>query len=148
VQVLDDLTGKPLVQFLLRVEEQSLPLSSFFASSHESRIFVTFEETWNLGIGQESVHALQETRVQNVGFIHDEANLLTLATTTAQDITEIVVEILPRVFAVDLNLEDLQAVHPSNKPRKSCLKTLAAIQNNNTTGYDTFPEPETPIKIK
>lgn len=33
-----------------------------------------------LSIGQQCVHSLQETRIQYIGLIHDEGNLLVLAT--------------------------------------------------------------------
>lgn len=32
-----------------------------------------------LSVGQQSVHSLKETRIQHVGLVHDEGNLLVLA---------------------------------------------------------------------
>lgn len=33
-----------------------------------------------LSVGQQGVHSLQETRIQHIGLVHDEGNLLVLAT--------------------------------------------------------------------
>lgn len=33
-----------------------------------------------LSVGQQCVHSLKETRIQHVGLIHDEGNLLVLTT--------------------------------------------------------------------
>lgn len=55
-----------------------------------------------LSIGQKRVHSLKETRIQHVGFIHDERNLLIFATRAAQYCTKVLIEVLSSVLPVYL----------------------------------------------
>ena len=66
MQILRDLLSEPTVKFLVRVEHKAISLGTFFASSHESGVLVALKETWNLGIGEKSVHSFQETRIEDV----------------------------------------------------------------------------------
>jgi hypothetical protein len=131
VKVLDNLLCEPLVEFFLGVEDSSLFLSAFLDSGHQRGVLVALEQTRNLGVGKESVHAFEETGIENVGFIHDETDLLALATTSPEDIAQVLVEIFTRVFAVDL---DLVTLNPF-------------IQATNRDKV-VFPEPMTPIRIR
>ncbi|KAH6607744.1 hypothetical protein Trco_004057 [Trichoderma cornu-damae] len=125
VQVVDDLLGEPLVQLLRRVEVQVLPLGAFLAGRHEGDVVVALEEARHLGVGEQRVHALQETGVQDVGLVHDEADLLALAAASPQHVAQVFVEVLRRVLAVDLDLEHLEAVHPGHEPREGSLAAAA-----------------------
>jgi len=66
MKVLRNLLSEPTVEFLVGVEHKTIALGTFFTSSHESRVLVAFEETWNFSVGEESVHSFQETRIKNV----------------------------------------------------------------------------------
>lgn len=55
-----------------------------------------------LAVGQQGVHPLQEPRVQNVGLVHYERDLLVFTARTPQHRAEVFIEVLARVFPVDL----------------------------------------------
>lgn len=55
-----------------------------------------------LSIGQQCVHSLKESRIQHIGLIHNEGNLLILATRAAQHCTQVLIKVLPGVFSVYL----------------------------------------------
>ena len=57
---------------------------------------------FNLSIGQEGVHSLQEGRVEDVGLVHDKHNLLPLAAGATENVPEVVVKVHSRVLPVDL----------------------------------------------
>ena len=78
VQIVDHLTGEPLVELLLRVEHQPVALCALLALRHQRRQLVTLEQTRHLAIRQQRVESLQERRVQHVRLVHDEADLLAL----------------------------------------------------------------------
>ncbi|GJC94168.1 hypothetical protein ColKHC_02994 [Colletotrichum higginsianum] len=130
VQVLDNLLSEPFVEFLGRVQVQVLSLGTLLASRHERGELVSLEKTRNLGVGEQSVHPLEETRVENIGLVHDEADLLSLATTATEDIPEIVIKVFGGVLAMNLDLEDLEAVHPCHEARKRRLSTAADTDEN------------------
>ncbi len=73
------LLREPLVQLLLGVQHESLPLGSLLALSHQCGQLVAFEQPRHLPVSQQSVHTLQEAGVQHVGLVHDETDLLTLS---------------------------------------------------------------------
>ena len=89
----------------------------FRSSSHESGILVSFEETRNFSVGEESVHSFQETRIEDVRFVHYEADLFTLGSGTAKDSSKILIEVFSGILVGDLDLEDTEAVHPGNETR-------------------------------
>jgi hypothetical protein len=116
VEVASDLRCEPSVEFLGRVEHESISLSPFLARRHQCRMLVSFEESWNFGVRKESVHSFEESRVENVRFVHDEGDLLSFATCSSEDSSEIVVEIFPSVLVVNVDLEDAETVHPCDEP--------------------------------
>lgn len=64
----------------------------------------------------------------HVRLVHDEANLFALAASTSQHMSEIFVKVFATVFGVHFQLEDSQAIEPSNKARQSC---FACARNTN-----------------
>ena len=84
-------------------------------------MLISFEETGYFGICKERVHPFQETGVENVGLVHDEADLFALAPGTSQDRSEIIVKVGGSVSVRDLDLENAQAIHPSHKPGQGSL---------------------------
>jgi hypothetical protein len=118
VKVLRNLLSEPLVQLLVGVEHETVALRSFLASGHERRVFVTFEQTRNFGVGQKGVHALEETRVENIGLVHDETDLLALASRSTEHIPKVLIEVFSSVLVGDLDLEDTEAVHPGHEARQ------------------------------
>jgi len=117
VEILRNLLSEPTVEFLMRIKHKTISLGTFFASSHESGVFVSFEETRNFGVGEESIHSFQEARIEDVRFVHYEADFFTLGSRTAEDSPQIFVEVFSGVLVGDLDLEDAEAIHPGNKPR-------------------------------
>ena len=101
----------------MRVEHKTVSLGTFFASGHESGVLVSFEETRNFSVGEESVHSFQETRIEDVRFIHYEADFFTLGSSTTKDSSKILIEVFSGVPVGDLDLEDAEAVHPGNETR-------------------------------
>jgi hypothetical protein len=122
VQVLGDLTGEPSVEFLVGVKHETLSLRAFLASGDERRVLVSFEESGNLGVGEKGVHPLEEAGVEDVGLVHDEADLLALATSSTKDGSEILVKVFAGVGIRDLDLEDAEAVHPGDETRECRLR--------------------------
>jgi hypothetical protein len=98
-------------------------LGSFLTSGHKRSKLVAFEKSRNLTVGEERIHTFQEARVEDIGLIHNEADLLTLNTTSSEDISEIVVKVLGCVLAMNLDLEHLETTGPSNKARERSLAT-------------------------
>jgi hypothetical protein len=78
-------------------------------------VLVTLEQTRDFGVGQQGVHALQETRVQDIGLVHDEADLLALASRSTKYVPKVFVEVLSSVLVGHLDLEDAEAVHPGHE---------------------------------
>ena len=117
VQIFRNLLSEPTIEFLVRVEHKTISLGTFFASSHESGILVSFEETRNFSVGEESVHSFQETRIEDIRFVHYEADLFTLGSGTAKDSSKILIEVFSGILVGDLDLEDTEAVHPGNETR-------------------------------
>jgi hypothetical protein len=85
-------------------------------------VFVAFEQTRNFGVGQKGVHALEETRVKDIGLVHDEANFLALASRPTEHIPKVLIEIVSSVLVGDLDLEDTEAVHPGYEARQRGLQ--------------------------
>ena len=117
MQVLRDLLGEPTVKFLVRVEHKAISLRPFFASGHESGVLVALEETRNFSIGEESVHSLQETRIEDVRFIHDETYLFSLSASATKDGSKVFIEVFSGILVGHLDLEDAEAIHPGNETR-------------------------------
>ena len=117
VQILRNLLSEPTVEFLVRVEHKTISLGTFFTSGHKSGVLVAFEETRNFSVGKEGVHPFQETRIKDIRFVHDEADLFTLSTSTTEDGPKILIEIFSSIFVGDLDLEDTEAIHPGNETR-------------------------------
>lgn len=61
-----------------------------------------YEKLVHLSVGQQGVHTLQEARVQHVGLVHDEGDLLVLAAGTTQNRTQVLVKVLTCVLPVNL----------------------------------------------
>lgn len=150
VEVLRDLLREPAIELLVRVEHETITLRTLFACCHERSVLVSLEQPRNLGVGKQSVHPLQETRVENVGLVHDETDLLALAPRTTEDSPEILVKVFTGVLVGDLDLEYAEAVHPSNETRQCCLNRQGqhTLDGQGTTHEQTFPLPETPIRSK
>lgn len=56
----------------------------------------------HLSVSQQGVHALKEARVQNIGLIHDEGNLLVLAARTSKHSPQVLIKVLTCVLPVHL----------------------------------------------
>ena len=108
--------GEPLVQLLVGVQHQALPLSALLALSHQSGVLIPLEQTRHLAVGQQSVHSLQEPRVHDIAFVKDEADLFIFAAAPPQHLPQVLVEVLGAVLVVHLDLEHSQPVHPRHKP--------------------------------
>ena len=78
-------------------------------------MFISFEQTGNFGVSKKGVHTFEETRDQDVRFIHNETDFFALAASTTEDITEILVEVLTGIFVRYLDLEDAQTIHPGER---------------------------------
>src|ERR1700722_16932944 len=98
VQFAWNLLNEPTVQLLMRIKHQTIPLRALFTSCHKSGILVSFKQSGYLSIGKKSIHAFQEAGVKNVRLVHNETDLLALAASSAENYTEILIEIVPRVF--------------------------------------------------
>ena len=81
----------------------------------ECGVLITLEQTRDFSTGGKGVHALKETEVKNVGLVHDEADLLALASGATQDNTKILVKVFASIFIRDLDLEDAETIQPGNK---------------------------------
>lgn len=55
-----------------------------------------------LSISQQCVHSFQEARIQHVGLIHNEGNLLIFATWATQHRTQVFIKVLASVFSMYL----------------------------------------------
>ena len=121
VEVLHDLVGEPLVQLLVGVQHEALPLSSLLTLGHQRCVLISFKQPGHLSVGQQSVHSLQETRIHDVALIKDEANLLIFAAASSQHLSQVFVEVFRTVLIVNLDLEHGEAVHPGNKSREGGL---------------------------
>ena len=55
-----------------------------------------------LSIGQQSVHSLQEARLQHIGLIKDKHNFLIPAARATQHSTKIVIKVSGSVLAINL----------------------------------------------
>jgi hypothetical protein len=108
VKVSGDLLGEPPVELLVRVEHQSVTLRTLLAGRHERRVFVALEQTGHFGVREERVHTLEETRVEDVRFVHDEADLLAFATRSSKNGSEILVKVGAGVLVRDLDLKDAE----------------------------------------
>jgi hypothetical protein len=117
MQVLRDLLSEPTVKFLVRVEHKAISLGTFFTGSHESGVLVTLEKTWNFSVGKKSVHSFQETRIENVRFVHDEADLFTLGAGATKDGPKIFIKVFSGILVGHLDLEDAEAIHPGDETR-------------------------------
>src|SRR5690606_30712089 len=117
-----------------------LALSTFLAGSHERRKIVALKQTGNFGVGKKGVHTFKESRVKHVRLVHDETDLFTLAPTSSEDLSQIVVKVFSRILSVNLDLEDLQTVHPRDESRQRSLQLLATTLLNIEKQL-TFPLP-------
>ena len=79
-------------------------------------MLVTFEQTGDFCVSKEGVHPFEESRIEHVRFVHDEANLLAFASGAAENGSKILVKVGTRVFVGDFDLEDAETVHPRYKP--------------------------------
>lgn len=127
MEVLCNLLSEPSVQFFVRVKHQSISLRPFLARRHQSRMFITLEETWHFGVREKRVHAFQETRVEHIGFVHDKANLLSLATSTSKNRTEIIIKVIAGILVRDFDLENAQPIEPSNETRQRRLARIVSF---------------------
>lgn len=110
MEVAYDLAGEPLVQLFVRVQHESFLLGSLLALGHQRGIFIPFKQTRNLSekpererrrgpnvmaawdrmhglylsVGQQGVHSLKESRIQDIGLVHNESNLLIFAARAPQ----------------------------------------------------------------
>jgi hypothetical protein len=52
VEILNNLLSEPAIKLIWGVEKQTFALGTFFAASHQGIVLVTFEQAWDLRIGQ------------------------------------------------------------------------------------------------
>ena len=121
VEVLHNLVGEPLVQLLVGVQHQALPLGALLALRHQRCVLVPLEQARNLTVGQQGVHSLEETRIHDIALVEDEANLLIFAAASSQHLSQVFVEVFRTVLIVNFDLEHGEAVHPGNKSREGGL---------------------------
>lgn len=97
--------------------QQPVLAHSPLASNRENPLWLTYVCLYvctHLSIGQQSVHPLQEPRLQHVGLIKDEHNLLITTASSAQHKTEVIIKIRGCVLAMDLRMTRQQSSLPLN----------------------------------
>ena len=62
MEVLHDLLGEPLVQLLVVVMYEALPLGALLALGNEGGVLVSLEQPRHLAVGPQHVHPLQGSR--------------------------------------------------------------------------------------
>ena len=140
VEVLHDLVGEPLVQLLVGVQHQALPLGALLALRHQRCVLVPLEQARNLTVSQQGVHSLEETRIHDIALVEDEANLLIFAATSSQHLSQILIKVLGTVLVVNLDLENGEAVHPGNKSGEGRLaRTRHSNEEQVTLGLSEDP---------
>eukprot|EP00160_Parvularia_atlantis_P015941 Unigene4815_Nuclearia_a/m.14725 Unigene4815_Nuclearia_a/g.14725 ORF Unigene4815_Nuclearia_a/g.14725 Unigene4815_Nuclearia_a/m.14725 type:complete len:362 (+) Unigene4815_Nuclearia_a:2868-3953(+) len=128
VQVAHHLRREPLVQLVGRVEHEALALRALLALRHQRAVLVAIKQPGHFAVGQQRVHALEETRVEDVAFVQDERDLLASRARATQQAAQVLVKVLHRVPVVHLDLVDRQPVQPRDKARQ---RRLARARNTN-----------------
>ena len=117
MQVAHYLVGEPFIKFVIRVKHKTVSLGALLALSHQSRVLVAFKQTGYFAVRQQRVHALEESRVENVRLVQDEHDFLAFGPRAPQHAPQVVVEVLARVVVVHFDLEDAETVDPGDEAR-------------------------------